>query len=83
MLVIGKQLFSTGHVAGRAFQFNAVGAQIDIDVQAIFEHVEIFIARAEQGLDVRGEFNIFFHSGCSAASSSRTGLTLRGLSGRG
>jgi hypothetical protein len=25
--------------------------------------MEIFIARAEQGLDVGGEFNIFFHSG--------------------
>jgi hypothetical protein len=36
--------------------------------------VEIFIARAEQGLDVTCEFNVFFHAiwfwGCVAASSS-------------
>ena len=76
MLVVGKELFGASNVAGRAFQFNAVGAQIDVDVQAVFEHMEIFIPRAEQGLDVGGEFNIFFHSGCSAASSSRTGLTV-------
>jgi len=55
-------LFGAGNVAGRAFEFNAIRAQIDIDVQAIFEHMEIFIAGAEQGLDVGAEFNIFFHS---------------------
>jgi hypothetical protein len=62
MLVVGEELFGAGHVAGRAFQFNAVGAQIDVDVQAVFEHVKIFIARAEEGFDVRGECNIFFHA---------------------
>ena len=66
MLVIGEELFGAGHVAGRAFQFNAVGAQIDVDVQAVFEHVEIFVASAEQGFDVRAEFNILFHSGLMA-----------------
>jgi len=64
VLVVGEQLFGASHVAGRAFQFNVARAQIDIDVQAVFEHVEIFIARAEQGLDVGSEINTFFHSGC-------------------
>ena len=49
MLVIGEQLFGAGHVARSAFEFNAVGAEIDVDVQAVFEHVEVFVARAEQG----------------------------------
>ena len=62
MFVVGEQLFSAGYVARRAFQFNAVGAQVDVDVQAVFEHMEIFIAGAEQSLDVTCEFNIFFHS---------------------
>jgi hypothetical protein len=60
MLVVGKKLFGAGHVAGRAFQFNAVGAQVDIDVQAVFQHVQILVARAKQGLDIRAESIFFF-----------------------
>ena len=43
-------------------RIDTVGAQVDIDVQAIFKHMEIFIAGAEQGLDIRAEFNISFHA---------------------
>jgi len=40
-----------------------VGSQIDVDIQAVFQHMQIFVARAKQGLDVRAEFNAFLHSG--------------------
>ncbi len=62
MVVVGEQLLGARHVAGRAFQVDAVGAQIDVDVQAVFEHVQVFIAGAEQGFEVRADLNTFLHS---------------------
>ena len=63
LLVVGKQLLGARHVAGRAFQFNVVGTQVDVDVQAVFQHVQILIARAKQGFDIRVKINAFLHSG--------------------
>ena len=62
LIVVGEELLGAGYVAGRAFDFDVIGAQVNVDVQAVFEHVQVFVARAEQGLDVGTDFNTFLHS---------------------
>ena len=62
VVVVGEQLLGAGHVARRAFQVDVIGTQVDVDVQAVFEHVQVFIASAEQGHEVRTDFNAFLHS---------------------
>ena len=47
-VVIGKNLFGAGYVAGSAFQFEGVGTEVNIDVQAVFQHVQVLIPGAEQ-----------------------------------
>ncbi len=77
VLVINEQLLGPSYVAGRALEFNAVRAEVDINVQAIFEHVEIFVARPNR-VSILGLSSIFFFiQERVAASSSRTGLTVR------
>ena len=61
MVVVGEDLLGARHVARRAFQFNAIRSQVDRDVQAVFEHVQILVARAKQGLDVRADFDALLH----------------------
>jgi len=40
------------------------GAEVNIKVQSIFEHVQIFITSAEEGFDVGADFNaLSFSSG--------------------
>ncbi len=63
VVVVGKELFGAGHVARRALDFNVIGSQVDVDIQAVFEHVQIFVAGAEQGLDIGTDFNALLHSG--------------------
>ena len=53
MFIIRKHLLGAGHVASGAFEFNPVRPQINVDVQAIFEHMQVFVPRAKQCLDVR------------------------------
>ena len=80
LIVVGEHLLGAGYVARGSFQFDGVGAEVNVDIQAVFEHMEIFIAGAEQGLDVTCEFNIFFHSELwRRLQQLRTGLTRRRL----
>jgi hypothetical protein len=45
--VIDKDLLGARYIAGRAFQFNRIRAQVNGDVQAIFQHAHILIPRAK------------------------------------
>ncbi len=47
LVVIGKYLLGTGYVAGRPFEFDCVGAEVNVKVQAVFEHMQILIPRAK------------------------------------
>ncbi len=61
-IVIGENLLGPGYVARCPLQFDGVGPQIDVDVQPIFQHVQIFVSRAEQGLNVVADINTLLHS---------------------
>ena len=61
MVVIGKDLFGAGNVARRTFQINGIGSQVNIDIQAVFQQAQVFVARAEQSLDVGADFNALLH----------------------
>ncbi len=60
--VIGKHLLGARHVARRALQFNGVRPQVNGDVQTIFQHAHILVARAKQSLDVGTNPDAFLHS---------------------
>src|ERR1043165_2118301 len=77
MLIIGKHLFGAGYIFGFAFQVNAIGAQVNGDIQAVFQHVQIFIAGAEQGFDVWADLNTFLHleSGTRLQRSANSAIT--------
>jgi len=62
MVVIGKDLLGPGNIAGRTLQFNRIGAQIDVDVQTVFQHMQVFIPGTEQGFNVRSNLNALLHS---------------------
>ena len=62
LIVIGKNLFGASYVARGSFNFDGVRAEVYIDVQAIFQHMQVFVTGAEQGLDVRADFNTLLHS---------------------
>ena len=61
VVVVREELLSPGDVSSRPFQFDGVRAQIDSDIQAVFQHVQVLVARAEQGFYVRADLNIFLH----------------------
>ena len=50
LLVIDKNLLRPSHIAGRTLEINPVGAQIDVNVQPVFEHVQVLVAE-DLGLD--------------------------------
>src|SRR5207245_1162361 len=62
LIVFSEDLLGPGHIARRPFEFNGIGAQIDGNVQTAFQHVQIFIPGAEQGLYVGTDLNTFLHS---------------------
>ena len=39
MIVVGKNLFGPSHIARCSLQFDGIGAQVDGDVQTVFQHV--------------------------------------------
>src|SRR5205085_11407785 len=62
LIVVRKYLLCASDIAGRTFELNVLGAQIDVDVKTIFQHVEVFISCAEQGFDVRTNLDALLHS---------------------
>ena len=57
---VGEDLFDTGDVVGFAGYLNGVGAEIDRDVEFVFEEPEIFVVGPVQGLNARRDFQGFF-----------------------
>ena len=66
MLIVGKHLFGAVDIAGRSVDLDGVCAQVDGDVQAVFEQAQVFVAGAKQGFDIRADFDV--------RSSSRVGV---------
>ena len=62
VVVVSENLLRSGHIAGCALELYRVRAQVNGDVQAVFEQAEIFVSCAEQGFDVGDYINTFFHS---------------------
>src|SRR6185369_2736591 len=61
LLIVGKYLLGACHIFSFAFQVNGVGTQVDGDVQAVFQDMQVFIPGAEQGLDIRADLDTFLH----------------------
>jgi hypothetical protein len=62
LIVIGEDLLGAAYISRCALEFNGIGFQIDGDVQTVFQHMQILIARAEQGLNIRTYLDTLFHS---------------------
>ena len=62
MGVVGKDFLGTRHIGRGAFEFDGIGAQVNGKVQAVFQHMQIFIARTEQGLNVGADLDAFLHA---------------------
>ncbi len=78
---VGKDLLSAHHVPGGALKLHGIRLQIDIYVEAAFQHLQVFVANAEELLDVRDNFNIFLHS--VFADASRISAHVRRLRAAG
>ena len=61
MVVVGEHLFRAAHVACGAFDFDGLGPQIDGYVQAVFQQPQVFVAGAEEGLDIGRDLDILLH----------------------
>ena len=63
MVIVGENLL--GAVTSRAAPSTSTPFErkVDRDVQAVFEQVQILVARSQQGLDIRADFNTLLHSG--------------------
>ena len=61
MRIICKYLLGARHFGGRAMDLNGIGFQIDGDVQAVFQQMQIFVVRAKQGFDIGAEFDVLLH----------------------
>ena len=48
-------------LVGFAGNVDGVGAEIDRDVEFVFEEAKVFVVGAVQGLDARGDFQGFFN----------------------
>jgi len=59
---VRENLLSARHIARGALKINPVRPQINIDIQAVFEHMQVFVPRAKQCLDVRGDLDALLHS---------------------
>jgi hypothetical protein len=58
---VEEDLFNTGDILGFAGYLDGVGAEIDRDVEFVFEEPEIFVVGPVEGLDARGDFQGFFY----------------------
>ena len=63
VLIVGKHLLDPADVAGRAGDLDGVGAQVDGDIQTIFQQAQVFVAGTKQGFDIRADFNVLLHLG--------------------
>ena len=61
VLVIGKNLLGAANVDGSTDDFDGFGAQVDGDVQTIFQQAQVFVSGAKQGCDIRAYFNVLLH----------------------
>ena len=57
---VGKDLFDARNAVGFAGDMDGIGAEIDCDVEFVFEETEIFIVGSVQRLNARGDFQGFF-----------------------
>src|SRR5580693_6100160 len=71
MFVIGEDLLGAFDSTGGPVKFDGIRAQVDGDVQAVFEDVQVLVPGAEQGLNMRSDFDTFLHSVLASASVRR------------
>ncbi len=62
MVVVGKDLFGSGNIAGCPFQFDGVGSKVNVNVQPVFQHMQVFIPGTEQGFNVGSSLNALLHA---------------------
>src|ERR1700734_3833425 len=62
MAIVGKNLFGAGYIGSCTFELNGVGAQVDIDVQTVFQHMQVLVPGTEQGFNVRSNLDALLHS---------------------
>ena len=63
--IIFQNAGGANHVRLGAFDLERIVHQAGGDVQPAFEHTDIFVAGAEQGLNAAGDLNAQFHSASS------------------
>src|SRR3954453_7313662 len=62
LIIIGEDLLSASDVAWSSFNFDGLRAEVYVDVQAVFQHMQVFVAGAEQGFYVGANFKTLLHS---------------------
>src|SRR6185369_6749311 len=59
VFVIGEDLLGAVHVGRRSFDLDGVCAKIDLNLQAVFEQAQVFVAGPEKSFDIRADIDIF------------------------
>src|SRR5690348_10495187 len=62
VIVIRKNLLGSRHIARCPFQIDSVGSKIDVDVQPVFEYMQVLVPGAEQRFNVRSNLDAFLHA---------------------
>ena len=57
---VGEDLFDAGDAVGFAGDVDGIGAEIDRDVEFVFEEAEIFVVGSVERLNARRDFQGFF-----------------------
>src|SRR5690348_11214598 len=73
MVVIGEYLLGAIYVSRSTFNFYGVSFQVNGDVQAVFEHMQIFVSRTEQSFNLRADLDVLLHQGPVLASKKSAG----------
>ena len=58
---VGEDLFDAGYAVGFAGDVDGVGAEVDGDVELVFEEAEVFVVGPVEGFDAGGDFEGFFY----------------------
>src|SRR5262245_34972198 len=62
MVKVSQDLLGARHVLSCTLNLHRIRFQLDVHLQALFQHLQVLVTGAEKLLNVTNDFYVFFHS---------------------